>query len=156
MIPLYRIKYSGKSFGLANGWKKWIGEIQSLDNMNGVERKEAFEKEFTAWVQADPAAHRKYGNILDQYDEIYKSYVDYYLVNVYTSEVFGSSGAESAVTGRSIQEGCGDGDTEEPGAGEGASEAEGLCCRLFSATMTRMSQKAVCGSDGALRKEYRS
>jgi hypothetical protein len=94
--PLVRIKYSGKSFGLANGWKKWIGEIQSLDNMNGVERKEVFEKEFTAWVQADAERIRRYGNILDQYDEIYKSYVDYYLVSVYTSEVFGSSGVEPA------------------------------------------------------------
>jgi hypothetical protein len=52
--PLVRLKYSGKSFGLANGWKKWIGEIQSLENMNGVTRKEAFEKEFNAWVKADP------------------------------------------------------------------------------------------------------
>ncbi len=94
--PLVRLKYSGKSFGLANGWKKWIGEIQSLDNMDGVERKEAFEKEFTSWVQADPARTLKYGTILDEYDEIYQSYVKYYLVNVYTSEVFGSAGAEPA------------------------------------------------------------
>jgi hypothetical protein len=49
--PLVRLKYSGKSFGLANGWKKWIGEIQSLENMNGVARKEAFEKEFMKWVK---------------------------------------------------------------------------------------------------------
>lgn len=94
--PLVRLKYSGKSFGLANGWKKWIGEIQSLDNMNGVERKEAFEKEFTSWVQADQARTRKYGNILEQYDEIYQSYVKYYLVSVYNSEVFGSAGTEPA------------------------------------------------------------
>jgi len=94
--PLVRLKYSGKSFGLANGWKKWIGEIQSLDNLKGVERKEAFEKEFTSWVQADPAPTRKYGSIMQQYSEIYDSYVKYYLVNVYTSEVFGSSGAEPA------------------------------------------------------------
>ncbi len=92
--PLVRIKYSGKSFGLANGWKKWIGEIQSLDNLKGVERKEAFEKEFTSWVQADPARTLKYGPIMQQYADIYDSYVKYYLVNVYTSEVFGSSGAE--------------------------------------------------------------
>ncbi|MFZ2287934.1 MAG: S46 family peptidase [Bacteroidales bacterium] len=92
--PLVRIKYSGKSFGLANGWKKWIGEIQSLDNMNGVERKESFEKDFTSWAEADPTRSAKYGTILGQYSEIYHNYVKYYLVNVYTSEVFGSSGAE--------------------------------------------------------------
>ncbi len=94
--PLVRLKYSGKSFGLANGWKKWIGEIQSLDKMNGVARKEAFEKEFTAWVAADPGRTRKYGTIMDQYAEIYDSYVKYYLVNAYTTEVYGPTGTEPA------------------------------------------------------------
>ena len=93
--PLVRLKYSGKSFGMANGWKKWIGEIQSLDKMNGVERKEAFEKEFAAWVAEEPARVSKYGEIFDQYSEIYDSYQDLYLVNIYTSEVFFSSGAEA-------------------------------------------------------------
>ena len=94
--PLVRIKYSGKSFGLANGWKKWIGEIQSLDKMNGVARKEAFEKEFTAWVAADPDRIKKYGKILDEYKTIYESYTHNYLVNAYTNEVFGASGVEPA------------------------------------------------------------
>lgn len=94
--PLVRIKYSGKSFGLANGWKKWIGEIQSLDNMDGVNRKKAFEKEFMTWVAADPARRQTYGSLFEQYDEIYDSYVKYYLVNTYTSEVFGSAGVEPA------------------------------------------------------------
>lgn len=94
--PLVRIKYSGKSFGLANGWKKWIGEIQSLDKMNGVARKEAIEKEFTAWVAGDPERIRKYGKILDEYKTIYETYTHNYLVNAYTSEVFGSSGVEPA------------------------------------------------------------
>jgi hypothetical protein len=94
--PLVRLKYSGKSFGLANGWKKWIGEIQSLDNMNGVERKETFEKEFMQWVEADPERNGKYGKILDEYASIYKDYTHNYLVNVYTGEVFGSAGVEPA------------------------------------------------------------
>jgi len=93
--PLIRIKYSGKSFGMSNGWKKWMGEIQSLNNMDGVARKEAFEKEFSAWVADDPARTQKYGKILDRYREIYDSYVTYYLVNVYTNEVFNYNGAEA-------------------------------------------------------------
>jgi hypothetical protein len=93
--PLVRLKYSGKSFGMANGWKKWIGEIQSLDRMNAVERKQAFEKEFAAWVAEDPTRVSKYGEIFDQYNEIYDSYQDLYLVNIYTAEVFFSSGAEA-------------------------------------------------------------
>jgi hypothetical protein len=93
--PLLRLKYSGKSFGIANGWKKWIGEIQSLDRMNGVERKKAFERNFMTWVSEDPERVKKYGNILDQYSKIYPDYQMYYLVNSYTSEVFFSAGAEA-------------------------------------------------------------
>jgi len=94
--PLVRLKYSGKSFGLANGWKKSIGEIQSLDKMNGVALKEAFEKEFRQWVAADPERVRKYGKILDEYAEIYPAYTHNYLVNSYTGDVFGAAGVEPA------------------------------------------------------------
>ena len=93
--PLIRLKYSGKSFGIANGWKKWIGEIQSLDHIKGVERKQAFEKEFQAWVAADPERTGKYGSIISQYSEIYPVYESYYRVNTYTSDVFFSVGAEA-------------------------------------------------------------
>jgi hypothetical protein len=93
--PLIRIKYSGKSFGLANSWKKWIGEIQSLERMDGVGLKEAFESQFSEWVSSDPLLTAKYGKIFQQYNEIYKTYEIYYLVNSYTSEVYFSNGAEA-------------------------------------------------------------
>ncbi|MGB8359036.1 MAG: S46 family peptidase, partial [Bacteroidales bacterium] len=94
--PLIRLQYSGKSFGLANGWKKSIGEIQSLNKIDGIARKEAFEKGFMEWVRADPARMTEYGNLFEQYDEIYKTYTTLFLVNTYTTEVFFNSGAEVA------------------------------------------------------------
>jgi len=94
--PLVRLQYSGKSFGLANGWKKSIGEIQSLNKIDGITRKEAFEKGFMEWVGADPERMTKYGNLFEQYDEIYKTYTTLYLVNNYTTEVFFNNGAETA------------------------------------------------------------
>ncbi len=100
---LVRLKYSGKSFGLANGWKKSIGEIQSLDKTNGVGRKVAFEKEFTEWVKADPARIAKYGSILDEYREIYSTYTHNTLINTYTSEVFGTAGVEPATLAGSFR-----------------------------------------------------
>ena len=93
---LVRIKYSAKAFGLSNGWKKWIGEIQSLDKINGIARKEAFEKEFSDWAAADPLRTAKYGTLFGQYDEIYKTYSSLSLVNNYTSDVFFNDGAEPA------------------------------------------------------------
>jgi hypothetical protein len=93
--PLIRLKYSGKSFSLANGWKKWIGEIQSLNHIKAVERKKAFEKKFMAWVSENPERVKMFGDILDQYSKVYPDYQMYYLVNSYTSEVFFSTGAEA-------------------------------------------------------------
>ena len=93
--PLVRIQYSGKSFGMSNGWKKWIGEIQSLNQVDGVAKKEAFEAEFSRWVSFDPPRTAKYGKIFEQYDDIYRDYQTYYLVSVYTSEVFFANGAEA-------------------------------------------------------------
>lgn len=93
---LKRIKYSGKSFGLSNGWKKWQGEIQCIDKIKGVETKEAFEKGFSEWVAGDAARTARYGKLFEQYDEIYKTYSTLSLVNNYTSEVFFNDGAEPA------------------------------------------------------------
>jgi hypothetical protein len=93
---LVRIKYADKSFGLANGWKKWQGEIQCLDKIKGVETKEAFEKGFSEWIAGDAARTARYGKLFEQYDEIYKTYSTLSLVNNYTSEVFFNDGAEPA------------------------------------------------------------
>lgn len=101
--PMVRIQYSGKAFGLSNGWKKWIGEIQSLNQVNGVAKKEAFEDEFSKWVSSDPTHTSKYGKIFEQYDEIYRDYQTYYLVSIYTSEVFFSNGAEAVSLANSFR-----------------------------------------------------
>ena len=100
---LKRIKYSGKSFGLSNGWKKWQGEIQSLDKIKGVETKETFEKGFSEWVAGDAARTARYGKLFEQYDEIYKTYSTLYLVNNYTAEVFYNNGVEPAELANSFR-----------------------------------------------------
>jgi len=116
--PLVRLKYSGKSFGLANGWKKSIGEIQSLDKMNGVALKEAFEKEFRQWVAADPERVRKYGKILDGYAEIYPAYTHNYLVNSYTGDVFGAAGVEPASLAGALRRAAELAAKKDPGLGK--------------------------------------
>lgn len=93
--PLVRIKYASKASGISNAWKKWIGEIQSLNKTDGIDRKKAFEKEFSEWVASDQAGKARYGNLFHDYDEIYGKYRTYYFVNNYTNEVFFSNGAEA-------------------------------------------------------------
>ena len=88
--PLIRLQYSSRKSGLANSWKKWIGEKQGLDKMDAVGRKEAFETEFQKWVDSDPGRKAEYGSILDDYKSLYEKYQKYYLVSSFTGEVFNS------------------------------------------------------------------
>ena len=49
--PLIRIQYSAKKAGIANSWKKWIGEIQGLEKMNTIGKKQEFEARLTKWIE---------------------------------------------------------------------------------------------------------
>jgi len=93
--PLIRLQYSAKKSGLANAWKKWIGENQGLERMNTIDKKQEYEKRLTDWINADEARKKRYGSILPRYKELYSQLKDYSLVNSYTTDVFFSSGAEA-------------------------------------------------------------
>jgi hypothetical protein len=101
--PLIRIQYSSKKSGLANSWKKWIGENQGLDKMSTIAVKEVFEKSLTEWINADNSRVSKYGNLLPDYKKLYTQLRQYSLVNSYTNEVFFSSGAEAVGFARNIK-----------------------------------------------------
>jgi hypothetical protein len=99
--PLIRIQYSAKKSGIANSWKKWIGEIQGLDKMNTIGKKQEYEVKFTKWIAEDNARVATYGKILPAYKDLYASLREYSLVNRYTNEVF--SGAEAISFSRSLK-----------------------------------------------------
>ena len=46
-----RIQYSAKSATIANGWKKWQGEVGGLRRNGILERKRAFEAGFEKWAK---------------------------------------------------------------------------------------------------------
>lgn len=98
--PLVRIKYASKAAGISNAWKKWIGEIQGLDRMNTITKKQEFEAGFLKWVNQEDSRNKKYGNIIGRYKELYDSLKIYNLVNNFTAEVF--TGAESLVLAASL------------------------------------------------------
>jgi Peptidase S46 len=102
--PLIRIQYSAKKAGLANSWKKWIGESQGLDKMGTIEKKEEYENKLTAWINSDNSRIEKYGKLLPEYKELYKELREYSLVSSYTNEVFFNSGAELVSFARNIKE----------------------------------------------------
>jgi hypothetical protein len=101
--PLIRIQYSAKKSGLANAWKKWIGEDQGLDKMDAIEKKKEYEKKLTTWINEDKGRIEKYGNLLSGYKDLYDQLRPYYLVSNYTGEVFYNSGTEAIGFARNIK-----------------------------------------------------
>ncbi len=100
--PLIRIQYSSKKAGIANSWKKWIGEIQGLERMNTIVKKQQFETDLTKWIEADQERKSDYGDILPSYKVAYDSLKQYTLVSRFTNEVM--SGIEVFNASRSVRE----------------------------------------------------
>ncbi|PID94494.1 MAG: serine protease [Bacteroidetes bacterium] len=70
--PEVRIQYSAKVARIANGWKKMQGENRGIKRLHGIARKQAFEKEFEAWVKASPQRSAQYGELMPAFEELYK------------------------------------------------------------------------------------
>lgn len=66
--PLIRLQYANKIAGIANGWKKWIGESLGIERVNGAEVKREYEKGFQQW-----ATGTEYENILPTLYQSYKN-----------------------------------------------------------------------------------
>ncbi len=63
--PKVRLQYASKYSSSSNFWKKAIGMNETFKKLNVQERRAQEEKEFTAWVNADPNRVAKYGTALD-------------------------------------------------------------------------------------------
>lgn len=81
-----RIQYSAKAAGIANGWKKWIGESKGLRKLDALDKKQAFEAEFQAWTAGSPERQQKYGKLLTSFDDIYRKSMPLVSASVYYSE----------------------------------------------------------------------
>jgi hypothetical protein len=91
--PLVRIQYAAKNAGIANGWKKMIGESKGIKRLNGVSKKLEFEKQFTDWVNSTPENKEHYGKILPFFAEIYTELTPLSLASTYFTE--GIMGSEA-------------------------------------------------------------
>ena len=60
-----QLKYASKYARIANGWKKWIGQIEGVQFSKGLERKRKLEAEFTVRIAADANLWNKYNNLLN-------------------------------------------------------------------------------------------
>ena len=90
-----RIKYAAKNASISNSWKRWIGEIKGLDKLDVIDKKRNYEAGFNQWVNESDHRRERYGNLLKQYEGIYKDYTQYSLVRNYLMEYIGRTGLES-------------------------------------------------------------
>ena len=68
-----RIKYSAKQAGIANAYKKWIGQIGGLKELTAVDKKLQYEAEYLAMANSKDEYKNKYGNVIRQMNELIAS-----------------------------------------------------------------------------------
>jgi len=81
-----KIQYASKYAGIANYWKKWIGETKGLKKSNAVAIKQKFEKEFQEKVMT-AEKQAEYGNLLKDFEKNYSDIKDYALARDLFTEV---------------------------------------------------------------------
>ncbi len=74
--PIVRIQYSAKYFMISNLWKNKIGESRGLKRLKVYDKKNAIEDKFRLWVEADPAREEKYGSVMQDFADAYKTLSD--------------------------------------------------------------------------------
>ncbi|MEE4257468.1 MAG: S46 family peptidase, partial [Bacteroidales bacterium] len=68
---LVRIQYSAKAAGIANGWKKWIGENKGIERTGIITKKKDKEGAFKAWVHISGHTENPYYGLIDAFEELY-------------------------------------------------------------------------------------
>ncbi len=70
--PKVKIQYASKQSGISNGWKKWKGEIRGLERSDAIAKKQAYEEELMRRIQTNPEWVAKYGQLLAEYERLYR------------------------------------------------------------------------------------
>lgn len=83
-----KIAYIARFANIANAWKKWQGEMQGLKTYKALERKQAYEAEFTHRINQDPGLKIKYGNLLPRLNASYAEMKEYAFARDYYQETF--------------------------------------------------------------------
>jgi len=81
--PKVRIQYASKDARVANYWKKMIGESGGIKRMNGIEKKQDFEEEFTEWADEQ---NGKYNGLLPEFESIYSELTPLNIATAYVVE----------------------------------------------------------------------
>lgn len=67
---LIRIQYASKMARLANGWKKWIGQLKGLKELNALGKKKAWEETYLLKASERTEWKTKYYPVINQLKEL--------------------------------------------------------------------------------------
>ena len=94
-----RIQYISKYQGIANGWKKMIGETKGIKKLNAVAKKQEYEKKFQIWAdsissrqsavgsqQSAVGIGNSYVNLIPEFEKTYTQFLQADLASVYITE----------------------------------------------------------------------
>ncbi len=68
-----KLQYASKQSRISNGWKKWIGEVRGLKELDAVRVKEELEQEFAKRATDRP----EYTNVIGELAALYAEYLPY-------------------------------------------------------------------------------
>ncbi|MBL7137566.1 MAG: S46 family peptidase [Bacteroidales bacterium] len=83
---LIRIQYASKHAGIANYWKKMIGESRGIRRANGVAKKQQFEEEFQNWTGSQDVDQKDFSRILPMFEELYNKLYPIDMAAIYLRE----------------------------------------------------------------------
>ena len=83
--PKVRIQYAAKHASIGNGWKKWMGVTEGINHFHGIEKKQAYERDFYNWAMQSRSRYM-YVNLPKQFKDNYKQLEPYELAYTYMTE----------------------------------------------------------------------
>lgn len=75
-----RIQYTARRSGIANFWKKMIGENSGIDRFQVIEKKQTQEQEIQNWL-SEHSPDPQYAYLFQKFDSLYSSYVPAFVTN---------------------------------------------------------------------------
>jgi hypothetical protein len=83
---LVRIQYTAKANGIANYWKKMLGETRGARRMDAITKKEHSEQVFQSWADSTPERRNKYGKVLPAFQSAYQIYLPLDMSAIFINE----------------------------------------------------------------------